>query len=233
MINRFALIIAIILLAGCADIQHQPRCSRSTTTAYPKQQDRNPRIAGRMASGLISRKLSPNWKLSPETLRADGAWEIAINSAIALAYIESGDVQNFKMASIPCARCSTLVTLDSICSCRGRRHTPGKSLRHEMINSMQFQVSGSSRQTNTRTGTNGATNPQKINVFFSYFGAAEIPARLLPKNKQPEQYLVAIRLTINSGDKPCKINHHCKLYMHQLNQQNRKFKGYCIGGALN
>ena len=98
MINRFALIIAIILLGGCATSSTSQGESVTINGVPEATRTEIQGLLDAWPQGDKSKIITELEKLSPEFHSPDGAWEIAINSAIALAYIESGDVQNFKMA---------------------------------------------------------------------------------------------------------------------------------------
>lgn len=93
--------IAATLLGGCATTSSYSNRSQGkpvTTSSVPEEA--RAKVQGLLNAwpqGDKSRTITELEKLASQFSSPDGAWEIAVNSAIALAYLESGDVQNFKV----------------------------------------------------------------------------------------------------------------------------------------
>lgn len=103
--------VAATLLGGCATTSsffNRSHGEPVTANSVPEEAKARsvPEEAKTRVQGLLnawpqgdkSRTITELEKLASQFSSPDGAWEIAVNSAIALAYLESGDVMNFKVA---------------------------------------------------------------------------------------------------------------------------------------
>lgn len=101
-LNLIIISIVVILLGGCTttgNLFHRNQSTPVTINTVPNEtRAKVQELLKAWPRGDKAQIIAELEKLGHQFSSPDGAWEVTINSAIALAYLETGDVENFKLA---------------------------------------------------------------------------------------------------------------------------------------